>query len=455
MQQGKSNPGDANGWPAVRETLDSYLRVANRIIDDCQEVQGLDDFDRQGKKVNKEEFGRRGSSKADSGVSFNQADSRTSNDSRQQRSSNGSRNVSGSYHYEQSPSLAGGPRTVNSAKSLTALEKIARELRKIKNIGGNSAAPLPPPDDSYRRRGQYDPHKRNDSDSSNNSGNSGQDKENARPRAASRAGKQSGKDQTKKHKASHTADDDDREVRRPSSRNAVLRSFSRARSRSRSHPTTAGGSNTPIMSSDAPPPMPSRPTTATGHRRDDAFRSPPLPSHEDFEHMPRSEFRDWDDDDHEENSGVGYKVRKSFNMNRGAAAAATPSPTSPTAASSGPGSKVIKKMRSLGEISSKNKETGLGLRSANSPSLQNHSPRLSSRPSVESLSISSPRLRSNTMGWGEASPLIDDEEAFDPEEMRRQREMWEKKQREREYRERERIMGKRVGDDFGRVGVAF
>ncbi|KAL8945095.1 MAG: hypothetical protein Q9211_000368 [Gyalolechia sp. 1 TL-2023] len=99
--QGKG-PNDDNGWTAVRESVDKYLRTANGVIEECGEVTGPDTLD-----PNSQEY-RRSERRADSGVSFGIA----------------------------FPPTVYPPQPINAPpspkKKGTTLEKIARELRNLR-----------------------------------------------------------------------------------------------------------------------------------------------------------------------------------------------------------------------------------------------------------------------------------------------------------------------------------
>lgn len=108
MDQGKLD-GDENGWGAVQQCLDKYLRVAKNMIDDCAEVTGTDHF------APAEETGKRKGKKTDSGVSFG-SDQRpsTSNSTREKP-------------------LPPAPATYKSAtKGLSTLERITREFKRMR-----------------------------------------------------------------------------------------------------------------------------------------------------------------------------------------------------------------------------------------------------------------------------------------------------------------------------------
>ena len=112
IDQGK-RPGDINGWAAVRDTVDKYLRAANSIIDECFEITGPDSL-----SPTSEENIRK-SRKTDSGVSFATGD----------RPSTSS---SGSSKTREKP-LPPSPEPKLPRQGGSTLEKIAREIRKIRS----------------------------------------------------------------------------------------------------------------------------------------------------------------------------------------------------------------------------------------------------------------------------------------------------------------------------------
>ncbi|KAL1967614.1 hypothetical protein VTN77DRAFT_3129 [Rasamsonia byssochlamydoides] len=113
MQQG-AREGEETAWPAVRETLDKYLRVANEIIDECSEVNGRDTLE-------DESHGWSHKRKADSGISFGSSD----------------RPLSPSNHSSNGDSmekpLPPWPDVKPSKSSGSTLERIAREIRKMRS----------------------------------------------------------------------------------------------------------------------------------------------------------------------------------------------------------------------------------------------------------------------------------------------------------------------------------
>lgn len=124
-------PGDPNGWTVVRELVDKYLRGANGIIEECQEVNTPLSLDPTSAEYHRAER------RADSGVSFASADRPSTS------SSNGSRNNSIPGNTSRTNSLKPLPECpttdlpafppASPKKRGTTLEKIAREIRSLRN----------------------------------------------------------------------------------------------------------------------------------------------------------------------------------------------------------------------------------------------------------------------------------------------------------------------------------
>ena len=122
LEHQNKRPGDENGWAFLRETLDKYLRTANGVIEECQEVSGPEYLDAESEAY------RRGNRRADSGVSFATGD----------RPSTSSSN--GRHHLPPTnkplpafPELQAPQRPPPTPKKRgTTLEKIARELRNLR-----------------------------------------------------------------------------------------------------------------------------------------------------------------------------------------------------------------------------------------------------------------------------------------------------------------------------------
>ena len=138
-RQGKRDE-DETGWPVVREIVDKYLRAANGVIEESQEVLGPDTFAEQDGKS-----GRR----ADSGVSFATGDRpSTSGSTGSGQAAVTSRPAPESTKpFPARPSYSPPPPPRTSVVSQgnicaqhstikkrgTTLEKIARELRSLRS----------------------------------------------------------------------------------------------------------------------------------------------------------------------------------------------------------------------------------------------------------------------------------------------------------------------------------
>ncbi|KAG8529331.1 uncharacterized protein KY384_005967 [Bacidia gigantensis] len=125
-----AKPEDRNGWKAVREVVDKYLRTANGLIDECGEVTGASYFSPEA--VSR----RRNERKADSGVSFATSD-RPSTSSSDHSHSNIPTTINKPLPASP-PSLQKAntmPTTTSKKRErtpFTTLEKIAREIRSFR-----------------------------------------------------------------------------------------------------------------------------------------------------------------------------------------------------------------------------------------------------------------------------------------------------------------------------------
>ena len=138
MAQG-ARPGEENGWSKVRDDLDSYLRMANSIIDECLEMTGRSSSPRSATfpvGTTDEEPKR----KVDSGISFgsgytshrSSGHSHATRPSTSSSLSNHSRHTSRDKPVDKSlPAAPEEDETSTLRPAGSALERIARELRKI------------------------------------------------------------------------------------------------------------------------------------------------------------------------------------------------------------------------------------------------------------------------------------------------------------------------------------
>lgn len=115
--------GETNGWPSVRATLDKYLRMANEVIEECFEINGMDSLEG--------DEGMRKSRKVDSGISFAFSEGQSASGGSSRGSTRSSIN-SVTKGSKPAPPLG-------TAKNLkpgrTALDRIAKEIRKMRSRG--------------------------------------------------------------------------------------------------------------------------------------------------------------------------------------------------------------------------------------------------------------------------------------------------------------------------------
>lgn len=131
IKQG-AREGEETGWPGVHQQLDMYLRLANHIIEDCQQVTNIDYFE------SIDEADTRKGRKVDSGVSFGSEKPPSTGSGK--RPSTGSEKRPSTSSSEKRltnkplPSSPSDMRAINAlSKSGSALERIAREFRKLRS----------------------------------------------------------------------------------------------------------------------------------------------------------------------------------------------------------------------------------------------------------------------------------------------------------------------------------
>jgi hypothetical protein len=128
--------GEESGWPSVRETMDKYLRMANGIIDECFEITGKESVQSpvlstfSGAEMDDEK--RR---KVDSGISFTSSSNRGSVQSHRTRPSTSSSINTHSRNQSTEKPLPAYPQEVVHKPAGSTLERIAREIRKIRSRG--------------------------------------------------------------------------------------------------------------------------------------------------------------------------------------------------------------------------------------------------------------------------------------------------------------------------------
>lgn len=129
-------PDEDTGWTAVRETVERYLRSANQIIDECFEVNGRDSLLSTISEESEDSHRR----KVDSGISFSGS---STSSSRHRPSTSGSTTSSSRASRRDSREKAGSDIQAETSKSEpqptkpagSTLERIARELKKIRSRG--------------------------------------------------------------------------------------------------------------------------------------------------------------------------------------------------------------------------------------------------------------------------------------------------------------------------------
>ncbi|KAI9801677.1 MAG: hypothetical protein M1833_002359 [Piccolia ochrophora] len=124
LQGRRAERGDENGWASVREVVDMYLRAANGVIDECSSIRGADYFVNDAGAI----YQRRNGRKIDSGVDLSNDD----NPSRSASSNSNYSRMTQSSRDKPLPPSPGERHVPPSPRATTALEKFARELRKIR-----------------------------------------------------------------------------------------------------------------------------------------------------------------------------------------------------------------------------------------------------------------------------------------------------------------------------------
>ena len=130
--------GEETGWPKVREDLENYLRMATAVIDECLETTGRSSSPRSADFSIYESDEAAHKRKVDSGISFGSTSgfisNRSSGQSHVTRPSTSSSVSSHSRHTSRDKQLPPAPEdedTITLKPAGSALERIARELRKI------------------------------------------------------------------------------------------------------------------------------------------------------------------------------------------------------------------------------------------------------------------------------------------------------------------------------------
>lgn len=160
MDQNKK-PGDASGWISLRRTVDNYLRMANSIIEECFGITGQT-HSPSAASFSSADFEEEGRRKVDSAISFGSTASskRNSDQSHTTRPSTSSSLSAGSRHHSRQvsrekhgsekqlpekplPPPKDDDVTITQKTSGSTLERIARELRKMKSRNNVKDDPRP------------------------------------------------------------------------------------------------------------------------------------------------------------------------------------------------------------------------------------------------------------------------------------------------------------------------
>lgn len=137
MKSQHQRPGEETGWPKAREDLDNYLRSANAVIDECLDITGRSSSPRSAHFPDSppEEEQKR---KVDSGISFGSSGYSSNRSSSQSHATRPSTSSSASGHSRQASKeqdlrmhAADDDDTITVKHAGSALERIARELRKF------------------------------------------------------------------------------------------------------------------------------------------------------------------------------------------------------------------------------------------------------------------------------------------------------------------------------------
>lgn len=136
IDQGKG-PDHETGWTSVRDIVDRYLRAANNIIDECHEIIGRDSLSsppQENSALTEKEIEEQRARKVDSGISF--ASSKSTSSSQHRVSSSMSSATSSVKSREKLPkTITTEINEVPTKPAGSTLERIAREIRRIKSRG--------------------------------------------------------------------------------------------------------------------------------------------------------------------------------------------------------------------------------------------------------------------------------------------------------------------------------
>jgi hypothetical protein len=141
MEQHKRT-GERTGWPSVCETVGNYLRMANNIIEECMDITGHDPSPTAASfaSVETDEDPKR-QRDWDSSLSFRSSAGSSNRGSGQSHATRPSTSSSFSLHSrkpskeKQNAQVDSDDATITPKNAGSTLERIARELRKIKSKG--------------------------------------------------------------------------------------------------------------------------------------------------------------------------------------------------------------------------------------------------------------------------------------------------------------------------------
>lgn len=141
VNQGRKD-GETTGWPNINRVLNQYLSLANSIISECHDINSIVDSFSASQESSQDSQKRKGR-KFDSGVSFD-SDSK----------------------HNKTPSTDSGKSTstqASSHKSPSVIERLARDLRRIRSRQRLEVAEIIPPyttDDTEKENTSFRPKSR-------------------------------------------------------------------------------------------------------------------------------------------------------------------------------------------------------------------------------------------------------------------------------------------------------
>lgn len=112
-----TNPGDENGWSRVRQVLDSYLRVATTLIDECMQITCVEEFIAAPEA--EQNWKKRSDRKADSGISFGSSDNPVDAEQDERK---------------RSPDRDSTGESPPTKKQYSTLARVAHEFRKLRSL---------------------------------------------------------------------------------------------------------------------------------------------------------------------------------------------------------------------------------------------------------------------------------------------------------------------------------